>query len=110
MKLAQLFPIQNCVIKGCSVIENVFGANFVVYDATGAMLTTAKNVKLFRRAQTLVENLPLYDAQGLAHVLAELREDSDLLRQSDYDRTVWRERQNLTSADTEFRVWAGSHE
>ena len=110
MKLAQLFPIQNCVINEYSLIENVFGTNFVVYDAMGSMLTTAKNVKLFRHAQMLLEDLPHYNAHGLAHALAQLREEADLLLQSDYDRTVWREQQYLTTADNNYSVLADSIE
>lgn len=110
MELAQLFPIQNCVINGYSLIENVFGTRFVVYDAMGSMLTTAKNVKLFHCAQTLLENLPINDAQSLARELARLREEADLMRQSDYDRAMWRERQFITSSDNDFSVLAGSLE
>lgn len=109
MKLAQLFPIHNCVINGYSLIENVFGANFVVYDATGSMLTTAKNTKLLYRAQELAENLQLYDVKGLAYVLAQLREEADVLHQEEYERCVWREQQLARNIDNDFSVMASSH-
>lgn len=110
MKLAQLFPIQNCLINGYSLVENVFGTRFVVYDAMGSMLTTAKNVRLLRHAQQLLENLPHYDAQGLAFALSQLREEADYLLQADYDRTVWREREYATANDNDFSLMAGSLE
>lgn len=97
MNAAPLFPIQNCVINGYSLIENIFGASFVVYDAMGVMLTTANNIRLFKRAQTLVENLSLYDAQGLGHALASLRQEADRLLQADYDLAFWREYQSTTT-------------
>jgi hypothetical protein len=108
MKLAQLFPVQNCVINGYSLIDNVFGANFVVRDELGSALTTAKNVKLLSRAQTLVENLSLYDAQGFAYALAQLREEADLLRQDDYDRAVLRERHYRAAPADDLSVAFGS--
>ncbi len=92
MKLTQLIPIENCVINGYSLIENVFGANIVVHDVLGVMHTTAKNVKLLCRAQTLLENRHCYDAQGLASALMELREEADFIDQCEYDQAVWRER------------------
>lgn len=92
MKLAQLIPVENCVINGYSLIENVFGAGIVVHDVLGVMHTTAKNVKLLGRAQTLLENLHCYDAEGLASALMDLREEADLIDQSEYDQAVWRER------------------
>ena len=92
VKLTQLMPIENCVINGYSLIENVFGANIVVYDVLGVMQTTAKNVKLLGRAQTLLENRHCYDAQGLASALKELREEADFIDQSEYGQAVWRER------------------
>jgi hypothetical protein len=107
MKLAQLFPIQNCLINGYSLIENVFGSSFVVYDAMGEMLTTGKNVKLIGRAQTLLENLPLCDA---VPALDELRKESDQLTQGDYDYSVWREYQCVATHDDGFFVMAGSFE
>ena len=96
------------MISGYSLVENVFGASFVVYDAMGVMLTTAKNVKLFRHAQALLENLSLYDAQGLAHALAQLREEADLLEQVDYDCKVWREWQCIMTTAGDFSVLADS--
>ena len=92
VKLTQLIPIENCVINGYSLIENVFGANIVVHDVLGVMHTTAKNVKLLCRAQTLLENRHCYDAQGLASALMELREEADFIDQCEYDQAVWRER------------------
>ena len=92
VKLTQLIPVENCVINGYSLIENVFGADIVVHDVLGVMHTTAKNVKLLGRAQTLLENLHCYDAQGLASALMELREEADFIDQSEYDQAVWRER------------------
>lgn len=108
MKLSQLFPIQNCVINGYSLIENVFGTSFVVYDAMGVMLTTRNNFKLFQHAQTLLEQLQNYDAQGLAHALAQLREAADRLEQADYERSVWREWKFAAFDDNEYSTMAGS--
>jgi hypothetical protein len=92
VKLTQLIPVENSVINGYSLIENVFGADIVVHDVLGVMHTTVKNVKLLGRAQTLLENLHCYDAQGLASALMELREEADFIDQSEYDQAVWRER------------------
>lgn len=92
MKLTQLVPIENCIVNGYSLIENVFGADIVVHDLLGVMHTTAKNVKLLGRAQTLLENIHCYDAQGLATALAELREEADFIDQSEYDLAVCRDR------------------
>ena len=108
MKLSQLFPIQNCVINGYSLIENVFGTSFVVYDAMGAMLTTRNNFKLFRHAQTLLEKVQEYDTQGLAHALAQLREEADRLVQADYERSVRREWKISAFDDNDYSAMAGS--
>jgi len=91
VKLTQLMPIENCVINGYSLIENVFGANIVVHDVLGVMHTTAKNVKLLGRAQTLLENCHCYDAQGLTSALMELCDEADVIDQSEYDQAVWHE-------------------
>lgn len=88
MRLEQLFPVENCIINGYSLIENVFGANIVVYDSLGVMHTTARNIKLLGRAQTIIENLHRYDMQTLASALTELREEADILIQAEYDRAV----------------------
>jgi hypothetical protein len=92
MKLAQLIPIENCIINGYSLVENVFGSGIVVYDALGVMHTTAKNVKLLGKAQTVLEHFHCHDVQSLACALTQLREEADILEQADYDRAVWRDR------------------
>ena len=94
MKLSQLFPIENCVINGYSLVDNVFGSGFVVYDMLGAMHTSARNVKLLGRAQTVIENIYRYDAQALACALEGLRDEAEYLRQEDYDWSVWREKRH----------------
>jgi len=91
MKLAQLIPIENCIINGYSLVDNVFGSGIVILDELGVMHTTAKNVKLIARAQTLIEDLYNLDPQSLSCALATLREAADTLDQADYDRTVLRE-------------------
>ena len=91
MKLTQLVPVENCVINGYSLIENVFGTAIVVHDVLGVMHTTAKNVKLLARAQTLLESIHSYDSQGLASALMELREEADFIDQAAYDQAVWHE-------------------
>lgn len=91
MKLAQLIPIENCIINGYSLVENVFGAGFVVYDVLGTMHTTAKNVKLLARAQVILEELYDHDAESLASALTHLRAEADLLDQADYEQSVQRE-------------------
>lgn len=91
MKLTQLVPVENCVINGYSLIENVFGTSIVVHDVLGVMHTTAKNVKLLGRAQTLLESIHSYDSEGLASALMELREEADFIDQSEFDQAVWRE-------------------
>jgi len=91
MKLAQLIPIENCIINGYSLVENVFGTGFIVYDELGVMYTTAKNIKLLARAQALIEDLNRLDQQRLSCALATLREAAEILDQADYDRAVRRE-------------------
>lgn len=91
MKLTQLVPVENCLINGYSLIENVFGTAIVVHDVLGVMHTTTKNVKLLGRAQTLLESIHSYDSQGLASALMELREEADFIDQSAYEQAVWRE-------------------
>ena len=108
MKLAQLFPIQNCMVNGYSLVENIFCANFVVYDVMSSMITTAKNTKLLKSAQELIEYLSHYDIQTLAYKLEQLREEAEILQQSKYERSVWRERQFAGNADNDFTVIAGS--
>ena len=108
MKLAQLFPVQNCMVNVYSLVESIFGANFVVYDAMGSMLTTAKNLKLLQSAQVLVDNQSLYDVRTLAYELGLLREKADVLVQSEYERSMWRYRQFAINADNNFSVMAGS--
>lgn len=99
MKLSQLFPIENCIINGYSLIDNVFGPGFVVYDMLGAMHTSARNVKLLGRAQTVIENIHRYDAQALARALEGLRDEADYLRQEDFDSSVWRESRHAMRGD-----------
>jgi hypothetical protein len=88
MRLEQLYPIENCIINGYSLIENVFGAQIVVFDVMGGMYTTARNVKLLERAQTVIENLHGYDLQSLTSALNELRDEAEILTQAEYDRAV----------------------
>ena len=90
-------------------MESVFGANFVVYDLMGNMLTTTKNARLYCDAQILLENLHLYDAAGLAHALAQLREDANYLLQSEYERSIWRKKQYESSSENDFTAVADSH-
>jgi len=108
MSLSQLFPIQHCVINGYSLIENIFGTSFVVYDAIGSTLTTRNNFKLFLNAQTLLEQLQHYDAQGLAHSLAQLREEADRLEQADYEHAVWRDWNFVAFKDNDYSAMAVS--
>jgi len=88
MRLEQLIPVQNCIINGYSLIENVFGAHIVVYDVLGVMHTTAKNVRLLRQAQAVLENLYNEDTQSLTFALNQIREQAETLTQAEYDRAV----------------------
>src|SRR5262245_13594820 len=92
MKLSDLFPFENCLINGYSLIHNVFGPSFVVYDAFGVMHTTAWNLKLLRQAQVVLEDIETYDAEALSSTLEWLRKTADCLRQADYEFAVRQQR------------------
>ena len=107
MKLAQLFPIRNEAIN-VSLIENVFGGNFVVTDTSGSMLTTAKNVKLLGRVKRLIGVELVHDAHGFSCTIAALRAEADVLLQSDYERAIREERNSIISSGIDFPILIGS--
>lgn len=107
MKLAQLVPVENRVVNGYALVDDVFGSGIVVHDVLGDMHTTATNARLLARSRTILENIGSYDIQGLAAALTELREQAEIIEQADYDRAVRRER-SLEPATDDDAAWVGA--
>lgn len=107
MKVLSLQPVENCIVNGYSLIDNVFGAGFAVYDMLGGRRTTARNRALLRRAQAIVEDMYLRDAHELSLALEQLRREADTLRQEDYDLALWHERRGCGSGEDGLHL-AGS--
>jgi hypothetical protein len=96
--MTQLVPIENCIINGYSLIQNVFGTGIVVYDALGVMYTTVKNVELIGRAQTILEDIYSHDQDSLSSALSQLRAEADILDQAEFDLQAWRHGRDAESS------------
>lgn len=75
----RLIPVENCIINGYSLIENVFGTGIVVRDSLGTMYTTVRNAELLAEAQTILENFNRHDPQTFSGALNHLREAAEIL-------------------------------
>lgn len=98
MDMAQLVPVENCIINGYSLIQNVFGTGILVYDAVGMMYTTVKNVELINRAQAILEDIHSHDQNSLSSALSQLRAETDILDQTEFDQQAWRHRRDAGSS------------
>jgi hypothetical protein len=84
--LQELVPIDDVFVRGCSLIEEVFGRNFYVEDERGRALTTLRNQRLLRYAQEIVGTTDRGTADLHREDLSRLGQLADVVTSADYRR------------------------
>jgi polyhydroxyalkanoate synthesis regulator phasin len=95
MRLFEFVPIYDYTIDDESLVERVFGYEFVVIDELGHQLTTAHNQNLLQRAKTLLERSQSMVGADLERALQDLYDQAEIVRQRDYDAAFRRELREL---------------